>query len=68
MNIIPISKNIYILKCKYLKSLIIDTKMNITSKLGVEPKKELPQLIKQSATYKLIVPRKVEEKIRYLIR
>ena len=30
--------------------------------------KPLPQLIKQSATYKLYVPRKVEEKIRYLIR
>ena len=30
--------------------------------------KQLPPLIKQSATYKLIVPRKVEEKIRYLIR
>ena len=28
----------------------------------------LPLLIKQSATYKLFVPRKVEEKIRYLIR
>ena len=31
-------------------------------------KKELPKLIKGSATYKLIVPRKVEEKIRYLCR
>ena len=30
--------------------------------------KQLPPLIKQSATYKLIVPRKVEEKIRYLCR
>jgi hypothetical protein len=30
--------------------------------------KPLPQLIKQSATYKLYVPRKVEEKIRYLCR
>ena len=28
----------------------------------------LPQLIKQSTTYKLLVPRKVEEKIRYLLR
>ena len=28
----------------------------------------LPQLIKGSATYKLIVPEKVEEKIRYLLR
>ena len=41
--------------------------MNITSKLEVT-KQELPPLIKQSATYKLIVPRKVEEKIRYLCR
>lgn len=31
-------------------------------------KKSLPQLIKQSATYSLFVPAKVEEKIRYLIR
>lgn len=30
--------------------------------------KSLPKLTKQSATYKLIVPQKVEEKIRYLIR
>lgn len=29
---------------------------------------QLPPLIKQSSTYKLFVPRKVEEKIRYLIR
>lgn len=29
---------------------------------------KLPQLIKGSSTYKLIVPVKVEEKIRYLIR
>lgn len=28
----------------------------------------MPQLIKQSSTYKLFVPKKVEEKIRYLIR
>lgn len=28
----------------------------------------LPRLIKQSATYKIIVPEKVEEKIRYLLR
>lgn len=28
----------------------------------------LPKLVKQSATYKLVVPEKVEEKIRYLIR
>ena len=32
------------------------------------PQKPLPQLIKQSAIYKLYVPEKVEEKIRYLIR
>lgn len=31
-------------------------------------KQELPQLVHQSSTYKLIVPEKVEEKIRYLIR
>lgn len=30
--------------------------------------KPLPQLIKKSDTYKLIVPAKVEEKIRYLLR
>lgn len=30
--------------------------------------KSLPQLIKQSTTYKLFVPKKVEEKIRYLCR
>jgi hypothetical protein len=41
--------------------------MSTTNKLEVT-KQELPPLIKQSATYKLIVPRKVEEKIRYLIR
>lgn len=29
---------------------------------------QLPRLIKQSSTYKLKVPKKVEEKIRYLIR
>ena len=33
-----------------------------------EPQVQLPQLIKKSDTYKLFVPRKVEEKIRYLIR
>ena len=33
----------------------------------MEEKNLLPPLIKQSATYKLYVPRKVEEKIRYLI-
>ena len=30
--------------------------------------KELPPLIRKSDTYKLIVPSKVEEKIRYLLR
>ena len=30
--------------------------------------KTLPQLIKKSSTYKLIVPEEVETKIRYLIR
>lgn len=40
--------------------------MSITINQAVsEP---LPQLIKQSATYKMVVPRKVEEKIRYLCR
>lgn len=34
----------------------------------MEEKNLLPPLIKQSATYKLYVPRKVEEKIRYLCR
>lgn len=33
-----------------------------------ETSKTLPQLIKGSATYKLIVPENVEEKIRYLLR
>ena len=33
-----------------------------------EIKKKLPPLIEKSATYKLIVPSKVEEKIRYLQR
>lgn len=32
------------------------------------PQTSLPQLVKGSTTYKLFVPRKVEEKIRYLIR
>ena len=47
--------------------------MNITE-LQTAPDKEkklitsLPQLIKKSSTYKLLVPAKVEEKIRYLIR
>lgn len=30
--------------------------------------KELPQLVKKSSTYRMIVPKDVEEKIRYLIR
>ena len=34
----------------------------------MEKEKALPPLIKQSPTYKLFVPKKVEEKIRYLIR
>lgn len=34
----------------------------------MNPQKPLPKLIKQSAIYKLYVPEKVEEKIRYLIR
>lgn len=34
----------------------------------VTPAPNLPKIVKQSATYKLIVPEKVEEKIRYLIR
>ena len=43
--------------------------MNIINYQNQEvPKKELPQLIKQSSTYKMIIPRKVEEKIRYLCR
>jgi len=41
--------------------------MNINSQQQ-ESIKELPQLKKGSATYKLIVPEKVEEKIRYLLR
>ena len=34
----------------------------------MEVQNPLPPLVKQSATYKLFVPKKVEEKIRYLIR
>ena len=30
--------------------------------------KPLPKLVKQSSTYKLVVPANVEEKIRYLLR
>ena len=40
----------------------------ITQKNLEETKKALPPLIQKSATYKLIVPAKVEEKIRYLQR
>lgn len=35
---------------------------------NLKQKKPLPQLIKQSSTYKMIVPAKVEAKIRYLCR
>ena len=42
--------------------------MNITTNSAVTPQKPLPKLIKQSIIYKLYVPEKVEEKIRYLIR
>lgn len=34
----------------------------------ITQKKETPALVKMSSTYKLVVPEKVEEKIRYLIR
>lgn len=34
----------------------------------MKPEVPLPQLVEASSTYKLFVPRKVEEKIRYLIR
>ena len=34
----------------------------------IVPQQQLPQLIKKSSTYKMFVPRKVEEKIRYLCR
>lgn len=37
----------------------MDTQINI---------EQLPKILKMSSTYKLIVPEKVEEKIRYLIR
>ena len=40
--------------------------LNNTAKAVQQP--SLPPLVKGSTTYKLIVPRKVEEKIRYLIR
>ena len=42
--------------------------MSITVNTQVTPQENLPQLIKQSSTYRLFVPKKVEEKIRYLIR
>lgn len=35
---------------------------------NTEETKKLPQLVKGSSTYKLIVPENVEEKIRYLLR
>ena len=34
----------------------------------LETQKKLPQLLKRQSTYKLVVPEKVEEKIRYLLR
>jgi len=34
----------------------------------VTVEKPLPKLVKKSTTYKMVVPKKVEEKIRYLIR
>ena len=40
--------------------------MNILDNTAKQP--SLPPLVKGSTTYKLIVPRKVEEKIRYLCR
>ena len=36
--------------------------------MNAQTETPLPQLVKMSDTYKLIVPAKVEEKIRYLIR
>ena len=36
--------------------------------LAQAAQQQLPPLVKQSTTYKLFVPKKVEEKIRYLIR
>ena len=42
--------------------------MEITSPEIRKESNPLPPLVKQSSTYKLIVPKKVEEKIRYLIR
>lgn len=41
--------------------------MEITSPEIRKESNPLPPLVKQSSTYKLIVPKKVEEKIRYLI-
>ena len=40
--------------------------MNTT--IPIPPSKPLPQLLKGSSTYKLVVPESVEEKIRYLLR
>ena len=42
--------------------------MNILDNTVKAQQPSLPPLVKGSTTYKLIVPRKVEEKIRYLIR
>ena len=42
--------------------------MNIPDNTVKAQQPSLPPLVKGSTTYKLIVPRKVEEKIRYLIR
>ena len=36
--------------------------------MATAPQQQLPPLVKQSSTYKLYVPKKVEEKIRYLCR
>ena len=42
--------------------------MSITNYLETAQHSTLPQLTKMSSTYKLFVPKKVEEKIRYLCR
>lgn len=42
-------------------------KTDITTTKAVE-NKDLPQLVKGSATYKMVVPEEVERKIRYLLR
>ena len=48
--------------------LIIDIEMDANNTQKEKEVKKLPPLIKKSDTYKLFVPAKVEEKIRYLIR